>query len=97
MAREYFADSFALSPDAQGFVNRLRLLPELRHLAGHDIVTVASQIEPRLHGRGRHEGVAFCAAPGNGYPARNVSRYPFQHQAMPLDERCKGWTKREDA
>ncbi|MCC6989940.1 MAG: hypothetical protein IT181_13125 [Acidobacteria bacterium] len=48
--REYFADSFALSADAQGFINRLRLLSELRHLAGHDIVAVASQIEPRLHG-----------------------------------------------
>lgn len=42
-------------------------------------------------------GVAFCAAPGDGYPSYLTTRYPFQHKPMPLDERCKGWTKREDA
>lgn len=36
----------------------------------------------------------YCAAPA-GVPVD--PRFPFRYQAMPLDERCKGWTKREDA
>lgn len=36
----------------------------------------------------------YCAAPD--VPAW-VERYPFRYADMPLEERCKGWTKREDA
>lgn len=39
--------------------------------------------------------MAMGAAPA-GSPEHNA-RFPFRYRSMPLDERCKGWTKREDA
>lgn len=36
----------------------------------------------------------YCAAPA---VAAWAERYPFRYAGMPLDERCKGWAKREDA
>jgi len=44
------------------------------------------------HGTDEHAvtlGWGHCTAPAG-------PRFPFAHQAMPLDERCKGWTPRED-
>lgn len=38
---------------------------------------------------------AFCDADGSG--DFTTRRHPFAQRLMPLDERCKGWTKREDA
>lgn len=48
------------------------------------------------------DGWCFCAAPHemcdtSSDPAVRSERWPFKYHAMPLDERCKGWTKREDA
>lgn len=41
----------------------------------------------------------WCKAPEKDSPRATqiLTRYPFAGNPMPLDERCKGWTKRENA
>lgn len=41
----------------------------------------------------------WCKAPEKDSPRATqiLTRYPFSGNPVPLDERCKGWTKREDA
>lgn len=41
------------------------------------------------------EGWYFCSGPVRSDPRKET--HPFRYRSMPLDERCKGWTKREDA
>ncbi len=46
------------------------------------------------------DGWVYCAAPREGIAGETLwgtSRYPFKYRTIPADERCKGWTKREDA
>lgn len=57
---DYLPDSFALHPDAQAHVARLRLLPELHHTRQARLVCIGSQIQPRLHG---HPCRAFICQP----------------------------------
>jgi len=46
-----FADSYALAPDAQAILERLRADPLFAHTAGARLVCVDSQRVPTLHGR----------------------------------------------
>lgn len=41
-------------------------------------------------------GWVFCAAHSSDR-GDDRYRFPFAYRPVPLDERCKGWTKREDA
>ena len=41
-------------------------------------------------------GWVFCAAHSSDR-GDDRYRFPFAYRPVPLDERCKGWTKRDDA
>lgn len=53
-----FADSYALAPDAQALLERLRAEPLFAHTAGARLVCVASERTPVLHGWACHAWIA---------------------------------------
>lgn len=43
------------------------------------------------------DGWCYCAAPAATGARILDAQHPFRYKRVPLDERCKGWTMRQDA